>query len=170
MLSLIVLGVPGVATAEEPAAKLMQGADCGADTNPGAPEPEQEDAMRCLVDHVRDRAGAGGAGSQGQLERAAGGKAGDVVDCGFSHTACGNAADEWARRTGYIGDGSWRWGENLARGRGGDGTARSVVEAWLASGSHRQTLLTGAFEHIGVGLKYDGGQAVWVLQLGCHGC
>jgi uncharacterized protein YkwD len=134
----------------------------------------QEDAMQCLINYARKQAAAGGVGSDRSLERAAGRKAGDVMDCGFSHTACGNPADLYAHRYGYT-NGNWSWGENLAWGKGGHGSARSVLKSWLNSPPHRATMLRGSFDDLGLGLRRGkfGGRsnvAVWVLQLGCHGC
>ena len=126
--------------------------------------------MRCLIDQVRASAGAQALRSHRALERAAGGKVGDVVRCGFTHTACGNPADKWLRRTGYLSGGSWRWGENLARATGAKADPRSIVRAWLDSPPHRRILLADPFEHLGLGLKTTGRGAFWVLEVGCHGC
>ena len=148
---------------------------CSGQQNASAPEPQQEDAMKCLINYARSHAGAGHVSSDNSLEKAAGRKAGDVMQCGFSHTACGRPADIYARRYGYMSAPSWSWGENLAWGRGGLGTARSILKAWLNSPPHRETMLNGSFEHFGLGLKrgsFSGhaNAAVWVLELGCHGC
>ncbi len=148
---------------------------CPGQQNVNAPEPQQEDAMVCLINYARAHAGVGRVTPQKDLEQAAGRKAGDVMRCGFSHTACGRPADLYARRFGYIGGASWSWGENLAWGRGGLGTARNILRAWLNSPPHRETMLRGSFEHLGIGLKrgpFNGHKhaAVWVLELGCHGC
>jgi uncharacterized protein YkwD len=138
-----------------------------------APEPEQEAAMRCLINYARNQAGVGSVSDQDSLEKAAGRKAGDVIRCGFSHTACGRPADTYARRFGYMAAPSWLWGENLAWGRGGLGSPRSILIAWLNSPPHRETMLNGTFEHMGIGLKrgsFEGhaNAAVWALELGCH--
>jgi uncharacterized protein YkwD len=148
---------------------------CAGQQNSRAPEPQQEKAMRCLINFARDHSGAGNVNSQGELEKAAGRKSGDVMRCGFSHTACGRAADTYPRRYGYMNASSWSWGENLAWGRGKLGTARNILKAWLNSPPHRETMLNGRFEHLGLGLKrgsFSGhaNAAVWVLELGCHGC
>ena len=50
-----------------------------------------------------------------------------------------------------------------------------ALNAWLESPPHRETLLTGSFEHLGIGLRRGGfsghdNAAVWVLQVGCRGC
>jgi uncharacterized protein YkwD len=139
----------------------------------GAPEPRQEKTMRCLINYARSHAGAGHVSGQSSLEKAAGRKAGDVMRCGFSHTACGNPADIYARRFGYFSAPNWSWGENLAWGRGSLGSPRNILKAWLNSPPHRSTMLNGSFQHIGLGLKrgsFSGhaNAAVWVLEIGCH--
>ena len=138
-----------------------------------APEPQQEKTMRCLINFARNQAGAGSVSDESSLEKAAGRKAGDVVRCGFSHTACGRPADTYARQFGYMSASSWLWGENLAWGRGNLGSPRNILKAWLNSPPHRETMLNGTFEHVGLGLKrgsFEGhaNAAVWVLELGCH--
>jgi uncharacterized protein YkwD len=138
-----------------------------------APEPQQEKVMHCLINYARTHAGVGKVSGQKELEKAAGRKAGDVMRCGFSHTACGRPADTYARRFGYMRASSWSWGENLAWGRGNLGSPRMILKAWLNSPPHRETMLNGTFEHLGLGLKrgsFSGhaNAAVWVLEIGCH--
>ena len=143
---------------------------CEAEARWRAPEPRQEKAMRCLINYARRAAGTRTLDHYGALERAAGRKTRDLSECGFSHTACGRPVDSWARTYGYTsGTGSWKFGENLAWGRRQRGSARRVLTAWLNSASHRATLLTGNFEHFGIGLR-RGSASIWVLQLGCRGC
>ena len=161
-------------TATAGARQIPPTSKCEGQTDTEAPEPVQEKALRCLIDYVREDAGEGDLDSEDSLERAAGRKSGDVMQCGFSHTACGHPADLYPRRFGYM-TGSFQWGENLAWGAGEDGSAREVVKAWLDSPAHRETLLSGSFEHVGIGLRrgrFSGRDdaAVWVLQAGCRGC
>lgn len=127
--------------------------------------------MKCLINYARSQAGLGGLGSDRALERAAGRKSRDVMSCGFSHTACGNAADLYIHNFGYTsGTSGWRWGENLAYGKGKRGTPRQILQAWLRSSPHRETMLTGSFDDVGIGLRIRNGLAVWALELGCRGC
>jgi uncharacterized protein YkwD len=42
-------------------------------------------------------------------------------------------------------------GENLAWGSGNRGSARAIVDAWLASPEHRANLLRRSFTRVGVG-------------------
>ncbi len=127
--------------------------------------------MFCLIDHAR-----GSTGGHRALERGAGRKVGDIFRCGFSHTACGLSFDTYPKRYGYAsGTSGWRLGENLAWGKRNEGSARQIFKAWLASPPHRETMLSGAFEHVGLGLKrgsFSGSSnaAVWVLQIGCRDC
>lgn len=152
------------------ASLVAPGSDCPGQQNRKASEHQQEEAMRCLINHARRKAGVGGLRKHRALERAAGLKSRDIDRCGFSHTACGHPADSRARQTGYTdGARSWAWGENLARGQGKRGTARAVLKAWLDSPPHRDTLLTRRFEHSGIGLR-GGRSATWVLEVGCRGC
>jgi uncharacterized protein YkwD len=164
-----------VATQASAAGLVAPRSECKAQKNIKAPERQQEEAMRCLINYARSNSGAGSLGSSKSLERAAGQKSGDVMRCGFSHTACGRPADLYARRYGYTSGSSWGWGENLAVGRGKRGSARKVLKAWLHSPPHREAMLRGSFDDAGIGLKRGrfGGHrntAVWVLELGCHGC
>ena len=147
---------------------------CEGQANIKAAEGRQEDALRCLINFARDHSGAGGVGENKDLEKAAGKKSGDVMSCGFSHTACGNAPDLYAIREGYA-SGAFQWGENLAWGSGKNGSARSTLKMWLNSPPHRETMLHGSFDDLGIGLKrgsFSGhhNAAVWVLQIGCKGC
>ena len=94
--------------------------------------------------------------------------------CGFSHTACGLPGRPLrAKLRLHVGE-ELPWGENLACGRGKRGSARKVLKAWLNSPPHRATMLRGSFDDAGLGLRrgrFSGhATAVWVLQLGCHGC
>ena len=109
--------------------------------------------MRCLINYARGRPAPVAWTPTTSLERAAGHKAGDVMRCGFSHTACGNPADLYARRFGYTSASSWQWGENLAWGEGERGTAREMLKAWLNSPPHRETMLRGSFDDVGIGLR-----------------
>ena len=161
-----------VATASAAADLVAPRSECAGQKNIKAPERLQEDAMRCLINYARRQAGAGTVSSNRSLEQASGHKAGDVINCGFSHTACGRPADLYARRFGYA-SGSWQWGENLGWGRGDSGSARDMLKAWLRSPPHHETMLHSSFDNLGIGLRRGrfaghSNAAVWVLQLGCH--
>jgi uncharacterized protein YkwD len=174
--SIAALAIAAIATTQASAAGLVAPrSDCKGQKNVKAPEAQQERAMRCLINYARNHSGSHDVGSSKSLEKAAGVKAGDVMQCGFSHTACGRPADLYARRYGYTSASSWGLGENLAVGRGKRGSARKVLKAWLHSPPHREAMLRGSFDDAGLGLRrgsFSGhrNMAVWVLELGCHGC
>ena len=142
---------------------------CPAQKNTHADKREQEQALRCLVDYARVHSGTHRVSSNSALERAAGRKAKDLAACGFTHTACGRAADAWPKHFGYFSGSGARWGENLATSSRRM-SAREAVKGWLSSSAHRGTLLGGGFEHIGSAMRRSGGNTYWVLQLGCRGC
>ena len=115
---------------------VAPGSKCPGQQNTHASEHDQEHAMQCLLNYARKHAKAGSLKRNKSLERAAGRKAGDVMRCGPSHTACGHPADAYAHQYGYMRDGSWAWGENIGWGDGREGTARAV---FLRLGQPRAT-------------------------------
>lgn len=141
----------------------------------GSEEPlaVQEQAMRCMTNLARARFGLRPLGGSGELDGAAAGKAGDIIECDeFSHEACGREFTYWMDRVGYLDAGCWRAGENIAWGTGRLGSVRSIFSGWMHSPGHRHNIL-GRYERIGIGLEVgsiDGysGAAVWVQQFGSH--
>jgi uncharacterized protein YkwD len=160
-----------VAASSAPANMVAPRARCAGQNNPHISGHAQQKAMECLINYARAQAGVGNLNSVHALERAAGHKSQDVAACGFSHTACGNAADLYVHQYGYTsGTSGWHWGENLAYGRGKHSTPRAIVKAWLGSSPHRENMLTGAFNDFGIGMSERSGIAYWALELGCRGC
>ncbi len=160
-----------LAPASASASMVAPRAKCAGQDNPRISDHAQQKAMKCLINHARSQAGVGGLNSSRALERAAGRKSRDVATCGLSHTACGNAADHYVHRYGYTsGTSGWQWGENLAYGKGKRSTPRRIIQAWLGSAPHRDTMLAGSFNDIGIGLRDRNGVGYWALELGCRGC
>ena len=85
-----------------------------------------------------------------QLAQAARGHSRDMVARGyFAH---GDFPSR-VRRTGWMRSrGEWRLGENLAWGTGAMATPGAVVEAWLASPSHRRIMLARGLRRVGIGV------------------
>jgi uncharacterized protein YkwD len=80
----------------------------------------------------------------GRLERAARFHSRDMVAHDyFAHGAFGGRMLSF-NITGRVA------GENLAWGVGRKGTARGIIQAWLASPLHRANLLNGSFRRVGV--------------------
>lgn len=80
----------------------------------------------------------------------------------FSHNSRNGASFlDRIKKTGYLrGARSWMAGENLAWGSGRLSTPRATVRAWMNSPGHRANILTGRFEHIGIGIVFDAPQHV----------
>lgn len=176
-LTLVVVGAGALMGIAAPAnaSLVAPTSKCAGQTQQKAPKRVQEKAMRCLINYAREHSGMHGLDSSHSLERAASRKSGDVMQCGFSHTACGRPADLYAQRYGYTSASSWQWGENLAWGRGDRGSPRAIMQAWLNSPPHRETMLTRSFDDAGISVRhgtFSGKRNVglWVLEIGCHGC
>jgi uncharacterized protein YkwD len=102
-----------------------------------------------------------------RLERVARAHSRDMLRRGYF------AHGEFARRMTSFGARGRAVGENLGWGVGASGTARSIVEAWLASPPHRANLLRPGFRRIGVGRLVGsfagyGGAAVVTADFACR--
>lgn len=177
-------GVGGHGIAENPpraervataSGMIAPAAACPGQADLTASAAAQEEAMLCMVDFARARVGMGELAAAEELDRSALEKAEDVVDCdSFSHFACGREFTYWIRENGYIGDGCWRAGENLAWGNGAYGSARAIFRAWMSSPTHRSNIL-GSYSEVGIGLvtgalEGHGSARVWAAHFGSHYC
>jgi uncharacterized protein YkwD len=146
---------------------------CPNQTDRTAPATVQEQAMRCMTDFARAASGLGELAEDEQLDLSAADKSEDVLRCdSFSHFACGREFTYWMREVGYIGEGCWHAGENLAWGTGEYGTVRSIFQAWMASPTHRQNIL-GEYAQVGISvvtgdLEGHPGARVWAAHFGTH--
>lgn len=133
----------------------------------------QEQAMRCMTDFARARAGLEALADAPQLDLSAQEKGADVLRCdSFSHTACGREFTYWMREAGYMSEACWHVGENLAWGVGAYGTVRSIFRAWMRSPEHRHNIL-GGYEALGLSrqtgeLEGQGDTVVWTAHFGSH--
>ena len=59
---------------------------------------------------------------------------------------------DWYRRLRRHGARGRTLGETIAWGVGSYGTAGAIVQMWLASPPHRETLLDRSFRYVGVGV------------------
>jgi uncharacterized protein YkwD len=140
----------------------------------GAASPAaQGQAMRCMIDFARLRAGLGALADSPQLDLSSEDKGADVLRCdSFSHTACGREFTYWMQQVGYLSEVCWHVGENLAWGVGAYGTARSIFRAWMRSPEHRQNIL-GGYEALGLDrqvgeLEGQVNTVVWTAHFGSH--
>lgn len=165
-LALLLLAAPGASAA------LV--APAGACPNQTAASPAaQEQAMRCMTDFARARAGLGALADSPQLDLSSLDKGADVLRCdSFSHTACDREFTYWMREAGYMSEPCWRVGENLAWGTGTYGTVRSIFRAWMRSPEHRRNIL-GDYEALGLNrqvgeLEGQANTVVWTAHFGSH--
>jgi uncharacterized protein YkwD len=133
----------------------------------------QEQAMLCMTDFARKRAGLEELSDAQELDLSARGKQEDILRCdSFSHFACGREFTYWMQETGYIAAACWRAGENLAWGTAEYGTVRAIFQAWMRSPGHRQNIL-GNYSQIGISvgigtLAGRAGARVWTQHFGSH--
>jgi len=136
----------------------------------------QEEAMRCMTNFARVRAGLSPLSDSTQLDLSAQEKTADLLGCdSFSHEACGREFTYWMRQAGYMSASCWHVGENLAWGSGDYGTVRLIFRAWMESPEHRRNIL-GEYTELGVDLasgELEGlsGARVWTEHFGsrCEG-
>jgi uncharacterized protein YkwD len=144
---------------------------CPDQSSLSSPAAAQEQAMLCMTDFARARAGLAELADAEQLDQSAQDKAEDVIRCdSFSHFACGREFTYWIRAAGYIGEQCWHAGENLAWGTGEYGSVRAIFRAWMNSPGHRQNIL-GDYSQVGISLvtgDLEGHPAarVWAAHFG----
>jgi uncharacterized protein YkwD len=104
-----------------------------------------ESAVLQEMNRVRAQHGLASLRYQPQLQRAARAHTHEMIATNvFSHGA-------FAGRMRQFGIVAAIAGENIAWGTGSEGSARSIVAAWLASPEHRENLLRPSFRRAGVG-------------------
>lgn len=123
-----------------------------------------QDAIRCLINDERHDRGKKKLRQRDSLEAAAQFHANDMAINGyFSHDGPdGSSSFDRAVAFGYRGDGV---GEVIAGGDPGF-TASAAVDEWMSSGIHRRVLLARSFRHIGVGMAYVNGEALYSVDFG----
>ncbi|USN53297.1 MAG: hypothetical protein H6760_03985 [Candidatus Nomurabacteria bacterium] len=117
-----------------------------------------------LTNQARQSAGLAPLAVNGLLGQAAQGKANDmIVNQYFAHTSPANVTPwDWFKRAGY----SYKFaGENLAKDFS---TAETLVDAWLASPSHRKNIMNANYTEIGIAVstgEVNGVQTIVVAQM-----
>jgi uncharacterized protein YkwD len=116
-----------------------------------------------IVNSHRAAAGLGALGANGALNAAAAGHSRDqaTVDK-MSHT--GSNGSSFGQRISAAGYGWSTIAENVAAGQG---SADSVMTAWMNSAGHNRNIMNPAFVHIGVAVAYAAdGTPYWTMTLG----
>ena len=118
--------------------------------------PERADSVLCLLNVQRTKAGLPALRHDAKLEKAARGHSSEMVAMHyFDHDSHSGASFvSRIRQTGWMrGRESWTVGENLGWGTGSLATPAAIVDAWMASKPHRETLLDAEYGVAGVGVR-----------------
>lgn len=130
-------------------------------------QKEIRSALRCVVNKERGR----NLKPKDQLRRAAQNHTTYMrrKRC-LAHQCSGEASTyERIRRTGYFsGASSYSYGEVIAKNRASV-SPRDIIRQFMGSPSHRDQLMSGAFEHIGVGASVRSGSGIFTIVLGSRG-
>jgi uncharacterized protein YkwD len=130
-------------------------ADCpDADLVPAADNLGRVDAaVLCLINQERTRAGRVALARRWRLDRSSLFHSAEMVQFHFlAHEAAGRPT-LLARIRGYgyfNGASNGIYAENVGVGPGSNGTARALMDAWMASPGHRANLLYPAFRDVGI--------------------
>ena len=109
----------------------------------------------CLIDRRRTASRLGTLSQRSEAKRAATAHARHMQRTGCFAHQCPGEPDVTGRMlsTAYLPcEARWSLSETIAWGKRKRGTPKAIVKGWMASPVHRQTILNGAFEHIGVGV------------------
>ena len=145
---------------------------CGKTRAAGKPSdtlrrPNARSAVRCLINEERS---ARNLKPNDDLTKAAQRHSRYMYKHGcFAHQCSGEASTvDRIRNTGYTsGTSSWRVGEVIAL-NGENASPREIVRQWKNSSGHRVQILSGSYEHMGVGMVARGGRAFYTVTLGAR--
>lgn len=115
--------------------------------------PAAKSATLCLLNDARATRGLAPLSGERTLDAAAHDYSQAMVQQRFfGHVSPGGQTIN-ARLAGYVASARrWAIGENLAWGEGTLATPAAIVRGWMASPSHRDNILNGAFDEIGIGI------------------
>ena len=130
----------------------------GSDSSPRKISSKRASALVvCLVNNQRAKHGLKKLRGSKSLVGAARGHSTHMqkTNC-FDHVCPGEAGLSGRyQRTDYLPCGcSWGAAENIAWGPRGNGSPRSIVDAWMGSSAHRSNILNGAYRDVGVGVVW----------------
>lgn len=132
---------------------------CQGDTDEKATTEEQEISVFCLINAVRENYNLLALKNNSMLDKASESKARDIIKCSdFSHTACGREFTYHLNNEGFkvcnLDKCAWGVGENLAWSGGYTDSSifspREIVNEWLHSPKHRDTLLSPQWNEQGL--------------------
>jgi uncharacterized protein YkwD len=111
-------------------------------------------ATLCLLNEQRADHGLKAFSESTTLDRAADDYAADMVKRRFfDHVSPGGGTMmDRIKAAGWVPNGSWSAGENIAWGSGSLATPASIVDGWMHSAGHRANILSASFSQIGIGI------------------
>jgi uncharacterized protein YkwD len=138
-----------------------------------------EQAMLCVVDHVRASYGLGAVTPNRELQAAASSQVASMIgqDYFSDDRPTGQTPTSIVAVTSYPGHtADVAVGQNIAWGTGADATPARVVAQWLASPAHREVMLASAYREAGVAVRpavpavlhAHGHGATYALELGAR--
>jgi uncharacterized protein YkwD len=146
VLAALALCAPATASAD----------DCaGADVVPAADNlAVVGQATLCLLNEQRAATGVAPLAENAKLTNASAGYSRRMVDeAFFAHQAPdGDTLVDRLTGAGYSVDDALVVGENIGWGQGSLASARSMVQAWMASPGHRANLLSADYTEVGLGV------------------
>jgi uncharacterized protein YkwD len=136
-------------------------------TGTAAAAPASTGAMLASINAARAAHGLEALTADPALAAVAQGHAGAMATRRYFLHRSGPRGAGFRRRVGRAaGAPGGRLGEVLARGTGALGAPRAIVQAWLASPTHRAVILSEAFTRVGIGVSVDaGGVVLWTADL-----
>jgi uncharacterized protein YkwD len=119
-----------------------------------ASDPAAVAATLCLLNQERSDHGLKAFAESATLDRAADDYAADMVKRRFfDHVSPGGGTMmDRIKAAGWVPNGSWSAGENIAWGSGSLASPASIVDGWMHSAGHRANILDGGFSQIGIGI------------------
>jgi len=119
-----------------------------------APPAAQQRTMLCLVNYARAKRGLQPVATAVPLSTAAALKARQIAQCDrFDHDPCGTGSGAVFDLAKYkVGTSSWGTGENLAMASVQIASPRHILNGWLESEGHRETLFRPDWREQGVAL------------------
>jgi uncharacterized protein YkwD len=129
--------------------------------------PDARSAVRCLINQERSKRNLK---PNDNLMKAAQRHSRYMYKHGcFAHQCAGEASTvARIQNAGYMrGASSWRVGEVIALNRE-NASPREIVRQWKNSSGHRAQILSGGYEHLGVGMVARGGRAFYTVTLGAR--
>lgn len=158
-----VAGLIAAAVALVPGGPVLATGDAAARCEGSDAKPEKVSSQKarkaviCLINKERAKHGIGRLRHNEKVDQAANKHNKRMVKSGCFAHQCPGESSLTGRLTSsrYLPCGcSWGAGENIVWAKGKRGSARELVDSWMASSGHRANILDRSFDHVGVGVVW----------------